>query len=72
MTTQPFQDRDVEDCMHAAVDRGEFATVEEARADFNTSMEEAIADCEAGRTEDIEVVFARLRALYTDMPRAAE
>ena len=36
------------------------------------AVEEGLADVAAGRTEDAEVVFARLRDRYANWPRAAE
>jgi putative addiction module CopG family antidote len=36
------------------------------------ALEEGLADVAAGRVEDADVVFARLRARYADWPRAAE
>lgn len=36
------------------------------------AIEEGLADIEAGRTEDADVVFARLRERYASWPRAAE
>ena len=36
------------------------------------AVEAGLADIEAGRTEDAEVVFARLQERYANWPRAAE
>lgn len=72
MTTKPFEDADVEGCMVAAVDRGEFATVEEARADFLASLERGIKEFDEGGGVDIEAVAADLHQRYANWPRAAE
>lgn len=63
---------DLEDVYAAQVARGEFANAEEARADFLASLDEAIAEDEAGLSVDAEVVFAELRERYANWPRAAE
>lgn len=39
---------------------------------IRAAVEEGLADIAAGRVEDADVVFARLRARYADWPRAAE
>lgn len=72
MPNEPIADPDLEDCMAAAVDRGEFATLEEARADFWAKLDKSIAQADRGEFEDIEVVWARLRQHLTDLPHAAE
>lgn len=36
------------------------------------AIEAGLADVEAGRVEDADIVFARLRERYADWPRAAE
>ena len=72
MSDEPIDDPELEDCVAAAVARGEFATVAEARADFWAKLDESIAQADRGETEDIEVVWARLRERYANWPRAAE
>ena len=72
MSTKPFEDADTEDCMQAAVARGEFTTVEQARADFLESLERGIKEADAGGGVDLVVVCAELRERYAKWPRAAE
>ena len=67
-----FCDPELETVFAAQVTRGEFANVEEARADFLTGLDEALAQVEAGETEDFDVVAARLTERYARWPRAAE
>ena len=68
----PFDDADLEDCMAGAVQRGEFASLDEARADFLAKLDESIAQAGRGETTDAAVVFARLQQRYADWPHAAE
>lgn len=72
MTIELFEDADLEDCMCAAVARGEFATVAEARADLLASLDEAIDELEAGGGIEIDIVAAELHECYVNWPRAAE
>lgn len=41
-------------------------------SETRAAVEAGLADIAAGRTEDAEVVFARLRERYVNWPRAAE
>lgn len=72
MPNEPIADPDLEDCMTAAVDRGEFATLEEARADFWAKLDESIAQADRGELHDLDEVFDELRERYANWPRAAE
>lgn len=72
MRDEPIDDPDLEDCMAAAVDRGEFATVQEARADFWAKLDESIAQADRGELHDIEVVRRNLHERYANWPHAAE
>lgn len=70
--SEPVRDPDLEEVFSAEVDRGNFATVEEARAEFDASIDEAIAELDACGEIDGEIVFAELRERYANWPRAAE
>ena len=65
-------DLELDDVFAAQVARGEFASVEEALADLEASLEQADADIDAGLGIDADVVFARLHERYANWPRAAE
>ena len=65
-------DIDIDEVFAAGVARGEFATVAEARRDFDAKMDAAIAELDAGLGTDADVVFARLQERYANWPRAAE
>ena len=69
---KPVGDPDIDDAIAAGVDRGEFATIEEARADFWAKLDESIAQADRGELYDLEVVWANLRGRYAAWPRAAE
>ena len=62
----------LEDVFATQVARGEFASVEAARADLRASLEQADADVDAGLGIDADIVFAQLRDRYDNWPRAAE
>ena len=72
MKTECLDDAELEECMHAAVARGEFATVEEARADFWVKLDRSIAQADAGERHDIELVWAAIRDRLTNLPHVAE
>ena len=67
-----FCDPELEGIFVAQVARGEFVSVQEAKADFLGSLDASIAEADAGLVEDIEVVAARLMERYANWPRAAE
>lgn len=83
---EPFHlDKDIEVIVDAVMEMGRYATREDVlregvklvqereqrRAELFAAIDEGIADAEAGRFEDIEVVAARLKAKYSDMARRA-
>ena len=68
----PVGDPDIDDAIAAGVDRGDFATIEEARADFWEKLDESIAQADRGEVHDLDVVWAALRERYANWPRAAE
>ena len=72
MSSEPIDDADLENCVAAAVDRGEFATFEEARADFWVKLDESIAQADRGELYDIDAVWTQLRSRLIDLPHAAE
>ena len=65
-------DLELEDVYEAQVARGEYASVEQARAGLVGSLTQADADIDAGLGIDADVVFAQLRERYANWPRAAE
>ena len=65
-------DPDLEDVFAAGVSRGEFATVEDARASFWDKIDRSIAEADAGDLHEIETVRASLHERFTHWPRAAE
>ncbi|WP_174279807.1 hypothetical protein [Sphingomonas bacterium] len=67
-----FDDPDIEDCIAASVDRGEFSSVDEARADFLAKLNVSVAQADRGELIPAEEVFERLHQRYANWPRAAE
>ena len=65
-------DADLQRVLAVRVDRGDFTTVEAAKADFLARLDQSIAQADAGQLLDLDNVFDELEQRYANWPRAAE
>lgn len=72
MDHQPIDDPDLKKAFAASVDRGDFATVAAAEADFWVKLDRSIAQADRGELHDIEDVRRNLHERYANWTRAAE